>query len=50
MDERDEAIIELAHVAEKLVEALREAGKLPGIFGEAITNKIDYYRSFARTT
>ena len=47
MDDKDEAIIELAHVARKLLEQLCTDGTVYGIFAEAITNKIDYYASFA---
>lgn len=50
MDDKDVAITELAHVARKLLEQIRDTSNLPGILDQAITNKIDYYASFAITT
>lgn len=45
---KDEAIVELAHVAGCLLDRLTEVdAELPGIFREAIRNKIDYYASRA---
>ena len=44
---KNEAIHELAHVAEALLEQLRTNGDLPGILDEAVGNKIDYYRNAA---
>lgn len=48
MDKRDEAIIELAHVADCLLEYIKESHEIPGVFQEAIENKIDYYRRMVR--
>lgn len=47
MDNKDEAIIELARMARLLLEQIVLDGKCPGILHNAITNKIDYYASFA---
>lgn len=47
MDDKDTAIIELAHTAENLLKAARDAGIVPGILNEAISNKIEFYRRFA---
>ncbi len=46
MDDKDVAIRELAHVARELLKGLHEVQPVPGIFMEAITNKIDYYARF----
>lgn len=43
LDPKDAAIAELAHIARSLLTACQETGNVPGIFIEAITNKIDYY-------
>ena len=46
----DEAILELAHVAQCLLKRLTEISDpgLPGSIREAIAGRIDYYRAFAR--
>lgn len=49
--DQDVAIIELAHVARALLKAVTENNPdkpVPAMFQEAITNKIEYYASFAK--
>lgn len=49
MDDKDTAITELAHVAASLLTALRDAKAISGSIDAAISNKIEYYRSFAES-
>ena len=48
-DERDEAIIELAHVARELLNGVIDKGEIPASIYGALRNKIEYYASRGRS-
>ena len=50
MDEKDEAIKELAHVARVLLEGIQANMVVPSIFAQVLAHKIDYYASRAEAS